>query len=197
MSSNFLKSPLAIVGLPGAESSAHKINDLLGMEYVHSFLSALPIFGLAVGVIGLIFAIRSSRADRLAALALMTVSAALVWPVCYYFGWHDVTMVWQPDENRWVGLEVRPREEFASLFLVVAAMSALALFSELKTPRAAIPLALATLLPAIVAVGLGTYMVFTDCPAVDRGSRVQAAPPAFETDASNHERQEVNSRLSP
>jgi hypothetical protein len=153
------------------------------VKYLHTFLSALPILGLAVGVIGLFFAIHfRARAARLAALALLMVSSALVWPVCYYVGWHDVEMVWNQEANRWLAEEIRPREEFAYLFFVVAALSALSIFAELRTPPAAIPLAVATLLPAIVAVSLGAYMVFTDCPITPRDSQRLSVAPTRATD---------------
>ena len=146
------------------------------MEYLHTFLTALPIFGLAVGVIGLSFALHfQARVARLATLALVMVSSALVWPVCYYIGWHDVEMVWNQEANRWLDEEIRPREEFASLFFIVAALSALAIVTEWRRPRAAaVPLAVATLFPAIVAVAVGSYMVFTDCPIIERDSRLQS-----------------------
>lgn len=144
------------------------------MEYLHIFLSALPICGLAVGVIGLFFAIHfRARAVRLAALALLMVSSALVWPVCYYLGWHDVEMVWNQEANRWLQEEIRPREELASLFFIVAVLSALAIVTEWRGPRAAaVPLAVVTFFPAIMAVVVGSYMVFTDCPIIERDSRV-------------------------
>jgi len=160
------------------------------VEYLHRFLSALPICGLTTGVIGLFFAIQfRARAARLAALALLMVSSALVWPVCYYIGSHDVEMVWNQEANRWLDQEIRPREEFAYFFFVVAALSALSIFAELRTPPAAISLAVATLLPAIVAVGLGAYMVFTDCPIIPRDSqRLSVAP----TEATDHQREPRN-----
>ncbi len=136
---------------------------------MHTFLRALPIFGLTVGVIGLFCAIRfRARAARLAALALLMVSSALVWPVCYYLGWHNVEMVWNQEANRWFHEEIRPREEFASLFFVVAALSALAIVTEWRRPPTAVPLAVATLFPAIVALVVGSYMIFTDCPIIER-----------------------------
>jgi hypothetical protein len=154
------------------------------VEYLHTFLSALPICGLAVGVIGLFFAIYfRDRTARLVALALLMVSSALVWPVCYYIGWHDVEMVWNQEANRWLAEEIRPREEFASLFFIVAALSALAIVTEWRRPRAAaVPLAVATLFPAIVAVVVGSYMIFTDCPIIARASRGPPAAQAVATD---------------
>ena len=157
------------------------------VEYLHRFLSALPICGLAAGVIGLFFAIHfRARTARLGALALLMVSSALVWPVCYYIGWHDVEMVWNQEANRWLEEEIRPKEEFASFFFVVAVLSALSIFAELRTTPAAIPLAVATLLPAIVAVGFGAYMIFTDCPITPRDSRRLSVAP---TGATDHQRE--------
>ncbi|HZS18779.1 MAG TPA: hypothetical protein VFA51_12700 [Candidatus Udaeobacter sp.] len=154
------------------------------VEYLHTFLSALPICGLAVGVIGLFFAIYfRDRTGRLVALALLMVSSALVWPVCYYIGRHDVEMVWNQEANRWFQEEIRPREEFAALFFIVAALSAVAIVTEWKRPRAAaVPLAVATLFPAIVAVVVGSYMVFTDCPIIPRNSQTLSVAPTGQTD---------------
>lgn len=149
------------------------------MEYLHRFLSAVPICSLAVGVNGLFFGIHfRHRTPRLVALALLMVSSALVWPVCYYIGWHDVGMVWNHEANRWLEEEIRPREEFASLFFIVAALSALAIVTEWRGPHAAaVPLTVATLFPAIVAVIVGTYMIFTDCPVIECDSRLPITLP--------------------
>jgi hypothetical protein len=135
--------------------------------------------GLAVGVIGLFFAIHfRDRTARLVALALLMVSSGLVWPACYYIGWHDVEMVWNQEANRWLEEEIRPREEFASLFFIVTALSTLAIITEWRRPRAAaVPLAVATLFPAIVAVVVGTYMIFTDCPIIEGDSRLSITLP--------------------
>jgi len=161
------------------------------VKYLHTFLSALPICGLAVGVIGLFFALCfRARAARLTALDLLMASSALVWPVCYYIGSHDIEMVWNQEANRWLEEEIRPREEFASLFFIVAALSALAIVTEWRRPRAAaVALAVATLFPAIVAVVLGSYMIFTDCPIIERDSRLQSPYHAVATDQLTDQRQ--------
>jgi hypothetical protein len=154
------------------ELPPHTIADPAGIEYQHAFVSALPIFSLAIGVIALAFAIHfGNRQARVAALVVIGLSAALVWPVCYYLGWHDVTMVWQQEENRWVSRETRPTEEFAYLFFVVAALSALTIFAELTTFRAGVNLAVATLLPGTLAVALGGYMLISTCRPLDRHSQ--------------------------
>lgn len=149
---------------------------------MHTFLSALPIFGVAAGVIWLFFAIHfRARSARLAALFMLMVSSALVWPVCYYIGVHEVELVWNQEANRWLNEEIRPKEQFAYVFFVVAALSALTIITELKTSPAAVPLAVATLPPAVAALGIGAYMVFTDCSITERDSRSQSGHQATAT----------------
>ena len=152
-------------------------------EYLHTLINPLPVCGLGVGVLGLCFGIYfRARVARLAGLFLIMVSAALVWPVCYYFGWHDVQTVWDQNQNAWSSREIRPGEAFVSLFFVVAALSALTIIMELKAPPVAVPLAMATLLPGIAAVVLGVYMIFTDCPIVPRDSQSLSLAPTVTTD---------------
>jgi hypothetical protein len=51
-------------------------------EYIHVLLNPLPVYGLTVGVLGLIIALLlRTKAARITALALMMLSAASAWPV--------------------------------------------------------------------------------------------------------------------
>src|SRR4026207_1423485 len=55
-------------------------------EYIHVLLNPLPIYGLAMGWIGLIIAVvLRSRSAQIATLVLLLVSPASAWPV-YEFG---------------------------------------------------------------------------------------------------------------
>lgn len=61
------------------------IGHLSKPEYVHVLLNPLPVYGLTMGVLGLIIALLSkTRAARVTALALVVVSATSAWPVYYY-----------------------------------------------------------------------------------------------------------------
>jgi hypothetical protein len=54
-------------------------------EYVHVLLNPLPVYGLAVGVLGLVIALLlRTRAARVTAFALVMLSAASAWPVYQY-----------------------------------------------------------------------------------------------------------------
>lgn len=61
------------------------LRDLRQPEYVHVLLNPLPVYGLAVGLIGLLVAIcLRSRAATVVALVAVFVSAAAAWPVYEY-----------------------------------------------------------------------------------------------------------------
>ncbi len=62
------------------------LRDLRQPEYIHVLINPLPIYGLAMGLLGLIvaFFLRSRRA-QIATLIVVLVSAASAWPV-YEFG---------------------------------------------------------------------------------------------------------------
>ncbi|MBV9618824.1 MAG: hypothetical protein JO201_06390, partial [Verrucomicrobia bacterium] len=54
-------------------------------EYLHVLLNPLPVYGLALGLLGLIIALFSrTRAARVTALVIVFISAISIWPVVYY-----------------------------------------------------------------------------------------------------------------
>jgi hypothetical protein len=90
-------------------------------EYVHVLLNPLPVYRLAVGVVGLIIALLlRTRAARVTALALVMLSAASAWPVyCYGEAGYDrvKTMV---DEagDKWLEEHMRRGEQLIYVFLL-------------------------------------------------------------------------------
>ena len=64
------------------------LRDLRQPEYIHVLLNPLPVYGLLMGLIGLVLAlILKSRRAQIATLALVFISSASAWPV-YEFGEH-------------------------------------------------------------------------------------------------------------
>src|SRR5206468_4029880 len=62
------------------------LRDLQQPEYVHVLLNPLPVYGLLIGLIGLVLAlILKSRRAQIATLTLVLISSASAWPV-YEFG---------------------------------------------------------------------------------------------------------------
>ena len=58
------------------------LQDLSRPEYIHVLINPLPVYGLAMGCLGLVVAVllRSRRA-QIATLAIILVTAASAWPV--------------------------------------------------------------------------------------------------------------------
>ena len=58
------------------------LRDLRQPEYVHVLLNPIPIYGLAIALVGLLIAIfLRSRAGQIATLAIVLISAGMAWPV--------------------------------------------------------------------------------------------------------------------
>ncbi|HEY2124549.1 MAG TPA: hypothetical protein VGG94_03705, partial [Chthoniobacterales bacterium] len=58
------------------------LRDLRQPEYLHVLLNPLPIYGLAVSLIGLVIALFArSRSAQVATLAIVFLSALSAWPV--------------------------------------------------------------------------------------------------------------------
>jgi hypothetical protein len=82
-------------------------------EYVHVLLNPLPVYGLAVGVFGLIIALLlRTRPGRVTALALVMVSAASAWPVYYYgeAGYDRVKTMVDEGGGKWLEEHMRRGE---------------------------------------------------------------------------------------
>src|ERR1051325_3750404 len=62
------------------------LRDFRQPEYIHVLLNPLPVYGLAMGLLGLIVAFfLRSRPAQITALAIVLISSASAWPV-YEFG---------------------------------------------------------------------------------------------------------------
>jgi hypothetical protein len=77
-------------------------------------LNPLPVYGLAVGVLGLIIALLSkTRAARVTALALVMVSAVSAWPVYHYgeAGYDRVKSMVDEAGDKWLDEHMRRGEQ--------------------------------------------------------------------------------------
>ncbi len=124
-------------------------------------LQALTIGLLATGVIGLLISIYFRfRIGRIFALVLITISAPVLWPVCHA-AFHQIEPSVGPHEDASAFAKPHPPEELVPIFCVLAPIAALAIFAELRMRSTAIPLAVATVAPGLVAIALGIYLVLT------------------------------------
>jgi hypothetical protein len=155
------------------------ISHLSKPEYVHVLLNPLPVYGLGVGALGLIIALSlRTRAARVTALALVMVSAASAWPVYYYgeAGYDRVKTMVDDAGDRWLDEHMRRGEQLIYIFYVVAALAAMGIAADFAAPKAAVPIAIATLILALVSLGLGGYIAYAGGHVRHKEFRFEAPP---------------------
>ena len=115
-------------------------------EYLHVLLNPLPVYGLAMGLLGLVIAMISrTRSARVTALAIIFVSTVAAWPVYHYgeAGYDRILSLTDNDGRKWLEEHQRRGEQLIYLFYAVAILAAAGLLAEHFAPRAAISLSLA------------------------------------------------------
>lgn len=154
-------------------------------EYVHVLLNPLPVYGLAVGLLGLIIALLSrTRAARVTALTLVMVSAVSAWPVYHYgeAGYDRVKSMVDEAGDKWLDEHMRRGEQLIYVFYAVAALSAVAIAAEFISMRSAVPLAIATLILATASLGVGAYIAYAGGHIRHREFRFEPAPQSQRTE---------------
>jgi len=157
------------------------IEHLSKPEYVHVLLNPLPVYGLAVGVLGLMIALfLKTKSARVTALALVLLSAASAWPVYYYgeAGYDRVKAIVDEAGDKWLDEHMRRGERLIYVFYVVAALSAVGITADFAAPKAAVPMAIATLILALVSLGAGGYIAYAGGHVRHKEFRFESPPPA-------------------
>lgn len=130
-------------------------------EYLHTLLNPLPVYGLGVGLLGLVIAlVARAPAGRVTALAIVFVSAAAAWPVYHYGerGYDRVLSMTDSDGAKWLEEHQRRGEQLIYVFYALAALAGSAMAAERFAPRAAVPLVIATAAVSIAALTIGGYI---------------------------------------
>jgi len=139
------------------------LRDLRQPEYIHVLINPLPVYGLAMGLLGLIVAFfLKSRAAQIVALIIVLLSAASAWPV-YEFGeqGYDRVLSMSDDPGHaWLDEHRDRAEDLIWFFYALAVLSAVALVAPRKWPRLATPLLVATILLSVVTLGCGGYIAY-------------------------------------
>ena len=139
------------------------LRNLQEPEYIHVLLNPLPVYGLAIGVIGLVVALclRSDRA-QITALVLIFVAAISAWPVVYYgdAAFDRVLSMTDSDGEAWLKAHEHRAHELVFIFYALAAIAITGIFLPKKWPASATPLAIATLIVAFVSLGAGGYIAY-------------------------------------
>ncbi|HJT45589.1 MAG TPA: hypothetical protein VJ721_04880 [Chthoniobacterales bacterium] len=139
------------------------LRDFRQPEYIHVLLNPLPVYGLAMGLIGLMVAVvLRSRPAQIATLIIILICAASAWPV-YEFGEQAKDRVLSMENeagDAWLEEHQDRAEDLIWLFYALAVLSAGALVAPFKWPRSASSLAIAVVLLGITTLGAGGYIAY-------------------------------------
>jgi plastocyanin len=139
------------------------LRDLRQPEYVHVLINPLPVYGLAVGLIGLLIAVcLRSRPATIATLLVVLISAAAAWPV-YEYGeqaYNGVLSMADEAGRAWLAAHKSRAENLIWFFYALAALSALALIVPIKWPKSSVWLAIAVLALGGISLGVGGYISY-------------------------------------
>src|SRR3954454_24874227 len=137
------------------------IRDLRQPEYLHVLLNPLPIYGLAVALLGLLIALfLRSRRGQIATLAIVLISAGMAWPV-FELGersYDRVLSMSDEDGSAWLKAHEHRADRVIYFFYALAIVSLAAIVVPMKYPRSSFGMALATLLLGFLVLGMGAYV---------------------------------------
>ena len=153
--------------------------DLSQPEYIHVLINPLPVYGLAIGLVGLIIAvIQHSRSAQIATLALILLSGLIAWPTVHYgeAGYDRVLSMADDQGQAWLKVHEHRADELAWSFYVLAALAATAIFAPMKWPRTATALTIVTLLGSFAVLGVGGYIAHAGGKIRHREFRNEPAP---------------------
>ena len=159
-------------------------------EYIHVIINPLPVYGLAMGLAGLIIGLSlRSREARVGALALILIASASAWPVFHYGqqGYDRVKGMSDSEGEKWLDEHMRRAEQLIYAFYAVGALALVSIGAEWKRPKAAVPLAIATLVLATVALGVGGHIAYAGGHIRHKEFRFEPAPEPHTEEHQRHE----------
>jgi hypothetical protein len=156
------------------------LQDLHDPKYIHVLINPLPVYGVAMGILGLIIAlIQRSRRAQIAALFLILFAAISAWPVAHYGEeGYDIALSLADDPGgAWLKAHMHRADQLVWSFYVLAALAAAAIFAPLKWPKAKTGLTSITLVLAFIALGIGGYIAYAGGRVRHPEFRHEAPPP--------------------
>src|SRR3989440_7618732 len=150
-------------------------------EYMHVLLNPLPVYGLAIAVIGLALAvIFRSRPAIIIALALVFVSGISAWPVLSYgqAAYDRVKSMSDTVGEQWLDEHMERGEKLIYAFYVLAGLAIAGMIVPIKWPRTATPLATTTLVLSFTTLGAGGWISYAGGHVRHKEFRFESPPPA-------------------
>jgi disulfide bond formation protein DsbB len=148
-------------------------------EYIHVLINPLPVYGLAMGLVGVIIGLAlRSREARTGAFALILIAASSAWPVFHYGqqGYDRVKGMSDSEGEKWLDEHRQRGEQLIYVFYAVGALALVSIGAEWKRLKGALPLAITTLVLAMVALGIGGYIAYAGGHIRHKEFRFEPAP---------------------
>ena len=134
---------------------------LTSAAHLHVLLNHLPVTGLAMGTLALILALfLRSRPAQIVALVLVFIGSAGAWAVnaTGERAYKNIRGLADDAGTDWLDAHQERAEKAAPLFTALAVLALAALLAPTRWPRAAVPLACATLLLALAANAAASWI---------------------------------------
>jgi hypothetical protein len=132
-------------------------------EYMHVLLNPLPVYGLALGIVGLLLAvIARNRVAIVVALVPVFLSGLAAWPT-YHYGeeaYDRVKSISDPAGEQWLDEHMARGEKLIYAFYLLAGLAVVAAVAPIKWPRSAMPLAATTLVLGFATLGIGGWISY-------------------------------------
>src|ERR1700736_2038365 len=139
------------------------LRDLRQPEYIHVLINPLPVYGLAMGLLGLIVAFfLKSRRAQIVTLIIVLIAAASAWPTFIYGKQAKDPVLSMENEvgQAWLEEHEDRAEDLIWFYYGLAVLSAVALVAPRKWPRSAGSLVIAVIVLGAVTLGSGSYIAY-------------------------------------
>lgn len=160
------------------------LRDLRQPEYMHALINPLPVYGLAMALLGLLIAFfLKNRRAQIVALILVLISAASAWPA-YELGeqaYDRVFSMADRDGQIWLDEHLARAERLINVFYLLGLLAAAGIFFPIKWPRLAAPLTVVVILVGLATFGIGGYIAYAGGKVRHREFR-NVPPPAERSD---------------
>ncbi len=168
-------------------------------EYMHVLLNPVPVYGLAIGIVGLLLAVVArNRTGIVIALVLVCLSGLSAWPT-YHYGeaaYDRVKAMADTAGDQWLDEHMARGEKLIYAFYVLAGLAAVGMFAPMKWPRSSFPLAIATFVIGCTTLGIGAYIAYAGGHVRHREFRFEP-PPQARADEHHHHEAEQKVESSP
>ncbi len=163
-------------------------------EYVHVLINPMPVYGMAMGVLalGAALLLRNKTAQTIG-IGLVIIAAASAWPVVHFGQNAYKTIRGLADDAGQDALDehMTRADKLVPIFYATALLGLAALVAAKKFPKAATPLAAATLAAAVASLGAGGWI--SKAGGQIRHSEFRHAGMPHDTGQPHHHETETNS----